>query len=287
MKIFKTKLRFTLLLLGGMMFFASSLSASPNAPDASVTFEIISVSVGVGGSLGKGTLNYKGYKIPFKMSGFTIGEAGIAKKEGHGFVYNLSALADFSGEFSSQSGGIAVLSGVGYQRMHNDNDVFVELRSMDLGINIGFGGGSFKMILDETAVKKTLAALNAPIKKEAFKSIYFDLGSDTVREADLPILQELVAELRLGQAFEVLIKGYTDTTGTLENNVELSISRAENVYIALRQLAKESGLQEIPPSRIDLFGLGEAGGPSEQVNQANRRVDVAVGYNVPKDKVYR
>lgn len=274
-------------LFAASILMGASICIAEPTPDAQITFDYTSIAAGIGGGAGKGVLKYKGYHIPFEVSGFSVIDAGITKKEGIGFVYNLENLADFGGKYSARTGDITVLAGRGFQRLSNDKKVFIEVKTKQKGIGLSLSAGKLEFELDENAVKRTLASLNAPKKKAVFKSVYFDLGSSKIREDDKPKLQELVGELRKGKATEVQVVGYTDTTGTLEKNAILSAERAENVYSMLKQLATQSGLQTVPPKRIDVFGKGEAGGPKNDKNQANRRVDIAVVYDIPKEKTYR
>ncbi len=263
--------------------FSTVAFAATDNPSGTVTLTFSGISAGVGASIGKGELSYKGYKIPFEASAFSVGEIGIGNKKGRGYIYNLNNLKDFNGTYSAQKAGIAVVAGQGFERLSNDAGVAIELKSEELGVQLGIAVGKTKMTLDSEALEKVLAALNAPAKKTAERSILFDTGSADIADAEKAKLYELVNTVRENPATEVVVTGYTDTQGTFESNVVLSQERAKKVFAELQQIAKKSGLNQLPPERINVFGVGEAGGEQNKAVQANRRVDIAI-YSSPRSR---
>ena len=166
------------------------------------------------------------------------------RRKEKGFIYNLKSLEDFNGTFTARKTGIAVIAGRGYERLENDKGVVIELKNDETGLQLGLAAGKTKMTLHADKLKQVMAALNAPAKKTAEKAIFFDTGSSKISKAEQTKLHEIVNMVRKNPATEVVVTGYTDTTGGFEKNVELSHERAKMVAKELRAIAKQSGLQQ-------------------------------------------
>jgi outer membrane protein OmpA-like peptidoglycan-associated protein len=87
----------------------------------------------------------------------------------------------------------------------------------------------------------------------------------------LPSLDRIAAFLEDKPALTVRVEGHTDSSGSAENNRDLSRQRAEAVMQALIE-------RGVAAQRISAEGLGEerpiADNDTEQGRRANRRVEV-------------
>ena len=117
--------------------------------------------------------------------------------------------------------------------------------------------------------------------------ILFDINSSSLRGAAKTNLQNLAVILNKYQDTEVLIEGHTDSTGTSEHNLDLSLRRAQSV-------ANQLTISQVASNRFRIMGYGEdqpvASNETAEGRQANRRVDIAIFANdklkgVAKDKV--
>lgn len=103
--------------------------------------------------------------------------------------------------------------------------------------------------------------------------VLFDVNeSDLKPEAEKSLIE--VAEiLRVYPRNNVLIEGYTDSTGRKEKNMDLSIARAQAVFDFFIQ-------NGIDRDRMEIYGLGEANpiasNDTERGREQNRRVEVII-----------
>ena len=122
--------------------------------------------------------------------------------------------------------------------------------------------------------RRTFAAASAalPPRVETYK-LYFDLASDNLTPESDRMLDTVLGEVANRAAAEVIVTGHSDTVGTLEANIELSLRRAERV----RDLIVARG---VDPGLISVVGRGkselevETGEDVEEVR--NRRVEITV-----------
>jgi hypothetical protein len=88
-------------------------STTNQAPDGSLSLTGNSVAAGVGRVWGAGKLEFKWQQYPFKISGLSMVDAGIANMSAEGEVYDLKRLSDFGGKYTVTSAGVAVVQGAG------------------------------------------------------------------------------------------------------------------------------------------------------------------------------
>jgi len=101
-------------------------------------------------------------------------------------------------------------------------------------------------------------------------SVFFDTGSATVRQDQISKIEEAAAFLSQYPIAAVTIVGYTDTVGNASANETLSRRRAVSVVETLADFG-------VPlASTVAVDAAGEAGGPDNVENQANRRVDIMI-----------
>ena len=103
--------------------------------------------------------------------------------------------------------------------------------------------------------------------------LLFGAGSFTLTPEAQTNLQNLATSLQQNVATNVIIIGHSDNTGTLQQNMDISLKRAQAVkdYLALKG---------VDPSRITTFGKGEtepiADNSTEEGRAQNRRVEVVI-----------
>jgi outer membrane protein OmpA-like peptidoglycan-associated protein len=104
--------------------------------------------------------------------------------------------------------------------------------------------------------------------------LYFETGSSKLRPDSSAKLKEFTAALRGDEARNVMVKGYTDNTGSAAGNMRLSERRADAVKADLVRTG-------VPADRIAAQGLGEENYVADNATAAgrakNRRVTVEVG----------
>lgn len=106
--------------------------------------------------------------------------------------------------------------------------------------------------------------------------ILFDINSATLQPAARENLTNLAAILNKYPDTEILVEGHTDSTGTRDYNLTLSMRRAQSVANHM------TGLQVLP-TRFRIMGYGPdqpvASNTTTDGRQQNRRVDIAIFAN--------
>jgi outer membrane protein OmpA-like peptidoglycan-associated protein len=110
-------------------------------------------------------------------------------------------------------------------------------------------------------------------KKITLESIYFDQSSPVLRKESFVQLDELVKVLSENQTLKIEIRGHTDNTGDLFENVKLSKGRCDSVMGYLTS-------KGISASRLSTIGRGPiepvAPNDTEENKKKNRRVEFMV-----------
>ena len=105
------------------------------------------------------------------------------------------------------------------------------------------------------------------------EDVLFEVNGADLQPGAQPQLLRLIEFLKLNPDRKVLIEGYTDSIGSPEYNLQLSLLRAESAQSFL----VGNGL---PADRITAIGYGETrpGAPNESATgrQQNRRVEVVI-----------
>ncbi len=109
-------------------------------------------------------------------------------------------------------------------------------------------------------------ALGARYQRKLVETIHVQFGLDRadLTDAAQTALAELIKELAENPALTVDLEGYTDSTGSVQHNLQLADRRAE----AVRRFLVAHG---VDLSRINWIGMGELKGPERA---KNRRVTV-------------
>lgn len=105
------------------------------------------------------------------------------------------------------------------------------------------------------------------------ENIYFDVDESTLKPGGQRELDRLAGILSDYPERNVLIEGHTDSTGSVEHNLDLSVRRAEAVQTYLAQ-------HGVAPSRLIARGYGEslpiASNQTTGGRQQNRRVELVI-----------
>ena len=106
----------------------------------------------------------------------------------------------------------------------------------------------------------------------ATQGIYFDTGSDGIRQESAPTLKEIGTMLKDHADLKLTIEGHTDNVGKAESNQTLSEKRAA----AVRQYLIDN--YQIEAARLEAKGLGQTKpvgtNDSAEGRQQNRRVEL-------------
>lgn len=104
--------------------------------------------------------------------------------------------------------------------------------------------------------------------------VLFDVDQATLKPGAQSVITRIASFLREHPDRTVQIEGHTDSTGSTDYNLQLSLARAENVA---RALAREG----IEPTRVSARGFGEGAPVADNTTPAgrlqNRRVELVVG----------
>ncbi len=108
--------------------------------------------------------------------------------------------------------------------------------------------------------------------KVSIYGIYFDFDSDKLRPESKPVLDEIARLLKENPQLKLYVVGHTDSIGSLEYNMDLSLRRALTV---VRELVEKYGIEE---SRLKAFGVGPLApvdsNKTEEGRAKNRRVEL-------------
>jgi outer membrane protein OmpA-like peptidoglycan-associated protein len=125
---------------------------------------------------------------------------------------------------------------------------------------------------DVVADAKSLANSIKESGKVAVYGIYFDTGQSVLKPESKPTLQEIAKLLNTDPGLKLYVVGHTDTKGTFDANIKLSMDRALAVVSSL--VSQFS----INAARLKAFGDGPvapvATNDTEEGRALNRRVEL-------------
>ncbi len=133
-------------------------------------------------------------------------------------------------------------------------------------------------------IKSAFPDAEVSIVEDSIKVIFpdnvvFDEGSASLKNTFEEKLNRFGKILEKFNQTNLLIAGYTDSTGDMESNVQLSLTRANNVKYYLTNAS-------IKPERLFTWGLGQkkplAPNDTEEGRVKNRRVEFVVLYSSEK-----
>jgi OOP family OmpA-OmpF porin len=119
------------------------------------------------------------------------------------------------------------------------------------------------------------AAFGNDLQKTGHVAVYgilFDTNKSTIKPESAQAIQEVAKLLTTNPTLRLLVVGHTDSVGVLEQNMVLSMQRAEAV---VKELTTTHG---IPPVRLKPLGCGPAApvasNKTEEGRAKNRRVEL-------------
>lgn len=131
-------------------------------------------------------------------------------------------------------------------------------------------------------IKKSFPSATVSLIQDSIKVIFpnniiFDIGKANIKPTFNEKLNRFSEILKKFSRTNLLINGYTDNSGSEENNLKLSLARSENV----QKVIKDQG---IAADRLFTWGLGEknpiAKNNTEEGRARNRRVEFIVLYKL-------
>lgn len=128
---------------------AATAADKPMTKSGTITISETQIGFLVGGSLGGGTLNFKGKTHKFKIGGLAVGNIGVSKTRATGTVYNLTNLADFDGTYAKAEASATLGAGKGALQLENDKGVVIKLETSSGGVQLSAGGGGVKITLSK------------------------------------------------------------------------------------------------------------------------------------------
>jgi hypothetical protein len=122
-----------------LLIGSSGVAKETKQPSGTVEINETQFGFIIGGSVGGGTLYFKGKEYPFETSGLAVGGIGIAKVAAVGEVYNLTSVSQFPGTYVKGKAGFALGGGVGGLILKNENGVVLRLKSTLKGVALTLG----------------------------------------------------------------------------------------------------------------------------------------------------
>ena len=89
--------------------------------------------------LGSGALNFQGKTYKVKVTGFSVGDVGVASIDATADVYNLTDIADFDGNYAAAGIGATLAGGGTVMAMENPHGVVIQVRSTTAGLDLNLG----------------------------------------------------------------------------------------------------------------------------------------------------
>ncbi|MGI9332190.1 MAG: OmpA family protein [Gammaproteobacteria bacterium] len=109
-----------------------------------------------------------------------------------------------------------------------------------------------------------------PGERRRLTEVHFSSSSTDLTPGALRKTREAAEALKLLDATKVRVIGFTDTTGSPEQNKKIARERAQNVATMLADLG-------IPSDRIEVVGRGESGGPEATLDGVDEPLNRCVG----------
>jgi len=126
--------------------FSMAMAAEP-APSGTVSLTSKAVAVGIGVTWGDGTLTFGGKTYAFSVEGLSVADLGASSISTAGEVFNLTKVADFSGNYIAGEAGIALAGGPTDTIMKNQNGVVLRLHGTQQGARLTLAAQGVKLTI--------------------------------------------------------------------------------------------------------------------------------------------
>jgi opacity protein-like surface antigen len=128
-----SSLRVTLVALAALL----AASASALADSGTVRISFVKAGWVIGGSVGSGTLNFRGRTYPLSIGGLSYGFTfGASTTELHGRVHNIRRPSDIEGVYGAGGAGAAVIRGPQAIILTNQKGATLELSGNQTGLMV-------------------------------------------------------------------------------------------------------------------------------------------------------
>jgi len=127
------------MLISFILLMGTALAGEKKVPSGTVEINETQFALIIGGSVGGGSLRFKGNRYDFKTSGLKVGSIGVAKVAAVGEVYDLRRVSDFPGTYAKASADSALGDGVGGLILKNEHGVVMRLESTLQGVALTLG----------------------------------------------------------------------------------------------------------------------------------------------------
>jgi hypothetical protein len=101
--------------------------SEPHQQTGSIHLHLVTAGFIASTGSGTGTLSYQGREYPLKVADVSLGTIGVSGMELAGTVYNLRAVTDITGRYTSAGAELTIGAGVEMGRFGNANGVVIEL----------------------------------------------------------------------------------------------------------------------------------------------------------------
>jgi hypothetical protein len=130
-----------------LMSVTPVMAQGPYQPVGSLSIDMTSLAAGVGASWGSGTLRFQGNTYPFKITGMSVGNVGIATITAVGNVYNMNSVSQFAGNYAAVGAGVSLAGGVAGLKMQNQNGVIIDVYAVQQGVQLNVGPQGFEITM--------------------------------------------------------------------------------------------------------------------------------------------
>ena len=116
-------------------------------PSGTLTLTAKAAAAGIGYTWGDGKLVFRGQTHHFSVKGITVADVGYSEIVGHGRVYNLKKLSDFSGTYVAATGEATLVRGLGGQILKNGNGVEIRVDEVTKGARLSGSADGIQLTL--------------------------------------------------------------------------------------------------------------------------------------------
>lgn len=139
----------TFLIAAMFLLAGAAATAADEEPSGTIVIDETQVMALLGGTLGEGTLNFRGESQRFKAKGLSLGASiGVHKIHITGKVYNLDNVKDFPGTYVAAEAGETLVKGAGSLWLKNKDGVELHLTSSNKGLALVVAGEGLAISMD-------------------------------------------------------------------------------------------------------------------------------------------
>lgn len=119
----------------------------PGPVVGTVTITAQAAAIGVGYTWGHGVLHFRHHTYRFSVKGVTVADVGYAHVVGHGRVYKMERLSQFSGTYGGATGEATLDKGIGGQFLTNGNGVQIRVDQVSRGARLAGSADGIQLTL--------------------------------------------------------------------------------------------------------------------------------------------